>query len=409
MADQDDTLLKLPAAGEGPRTGQDSNDILQTVSEIKSNILEEIKHLRKMLKESKDENKALVDENKSLALENKRLCLKVAELDSKLNANVWQNHRSGKKDLILGDSIIRDIDQTKLQDTVIHCNRGARIQDTINDLDLVAEKGPFGNITLVTGTNDAADHTADVEGTIEKYKTLINKASGMAEKVSVSSILPRKDQSQERVDLLNVSLASMCTDSGEVDLSKVSFIDNTKSFMLQDGDVNDGYFIGDGPHITYGGSNRLARNLKVKVKPGVQDITRTPKHKTKQHQGERQHQQGNGNRHKGSSKRQQEPQRQHHQGHQTGAKGRTNTQQNAQKMSPNRGHRMPWSLNSSQEERENAYRNDDYTMDYLNDRDYRGRCHYCFEEGHNKGSCRHRAPAQCLRCLGYGHKAKHCY
>ncbi len=107
-----------------------------------------------------------------------------------------------------------------------------------------------------------------MDGVIEKYKLLLEKAAGMAEKVTLSSILPRKDKATEKVDILNAGLVTLCDD-----LPQVEYINNDPLFKLQDGEINDGYLIGDGPHLTKSGTNKLARTLKLKPKGKISQRT----------------------------------------------------------------------------------------------------------------------------------------
>ena len=48
----------------------------------------------------------------------------------------------------------------------------------------------------------------------------------------------------------------------------VSFINNVRSFYLQDGTVNDGYLLPDGVHLTKPATNKLVANLKLQLKHG---------------------------------------------------------------------------------------------------------------------------------------------
>ena len=176
---------------------------LQTeVSNIQATYNHQITSLEKAL--SKKE-KALLDrdnECKRLNEENTERCVQIAKLNTKINCKAWQVHRKDKDNLLTGDSVIRDMDEKKLVNTKIHHHRGAKVNDIINDLDKLADEGPYINITLTVGTNDIADQTAYMDGILDKYKTLLYKATDMAQKVTVSSILPHKEEAMEKVGLL---------------------------------------------------------------------------------------------------------------------------------------------------------------------------------------------------------------
>jgi hypothetical protein len=52
----------------------------------------------------------------------------------------------------------------------------------------------------------------------------------------------------------------MCADK-----EHVTYMDNTLSFKLGDGSINDGYYLADGVHITRAAVNKLASNLKLGI------------------------------------------------------------------------------------------------------------------------------------------------
>ncbi len=50
------------------------------------------------------------------------------------------------------------------------------------------------------------------------------------------------------------------------------FVDSSPSFMLGDGSINDGYLLTDGVHLTKPAMNKLAKNLKLKIKDKVEGV-----------------------------------------------------------------------------------------------------------------------------------------
>ena len=56
-------------------------------------------------------------------------------------------------------------------------------------------------------------------------------------------------------------------------------MDNTPSFKLGDGSVNDGYLFADGVHITRSAMNKLAMNLKLQVKDRGEGVCRNMKNR----------------------------------------------------------------------------------------------------------------------------------
>ena len=84
--------------------------------------------------------------------------------------------------------------------------------------------------------------------------------------MTVSGICPRLKPADigEHIDAVNAGLVSLCAEKG------ATFADNTPSFSLRDGNVNDGYLTPGGVHITNAAMNRVAQNLKLRVKDTAQ-------------------------------------------------------------------------------------------------------------------------------------------
>ena len=80
----------------------------------------------------------------------------------------------------------------------------------------------------------------------ETYSAVIDTAIVKARTVIVSSIYPRltTNETTNTIDAVNAGLVSLC------DEKSVAFINNTPSFTLSDGSVNDGYLQRDGVHLT---------------------------------------------------------------------------------------------------------------------------------------------------------------
>ena len=80
---------------------------------------------------------------------------------------------------------------------------------------------------------------------VEAYSAVIDTALVKARTVIVSSVYPRltTNETTSTIDADNAGLVSLC------DEKNVAFINNTPSFTLSDGSVNDGYQQ-DGVHLT---------------------------------------------------------------------------------------------------------------------------------------------------------------
>ena len=155
--------------------------------------------------------------------------------------------------LVLADSILRDVDITKLKDTTFVSQSGAKISNLRDKLNS-HHGSSFDSITLHVATNDLesiSEHPDKIPDVIEEYSKLIDDAKAMTSTVKVSSVCPRLDGCSELVAPFNAALGVLCQES------EVNFVDHTPSFTLSDGVINDGYIWRNGPHLTRPGVNRL--------------------------------------------------------------------------------------------------------------------------------------------------------
>ena len=172
--------------------------------------------------------------------------------------------------MLLGSSLIRDIDPDKLKDTSVICKRGGTIK-TIQDEVQGLSRG-YNNITLVVGGNDCDNQpTSCPTDIVSNYHNLAKMSLSKCKTLTVSSVCPRltSDVTQTQIDNGNVGLMFMCED-----MDKVTYVDNSPSFKLGDGTINDGYFTADGVHITRAGVNKLAKNLNLRTRNPAEEACR---------------------------------------------------------------------------------------------------------------------------------------
>ena len=141
------------------------------------------------------------------------------------------------------------------------------VKQSISSLDRKYE-----HITLVVGGNDCDVKPAvPPKSVVDSFTDLIDSAKDKANHVNVSSICPRLncEIAQDTIESANAGLQVACTEKADV-----SYMDNTPSFKLADGSLNDGYYLADGIHITRAATNKLARNLKLRIKDNVEGACR---------------------------------------------------------------------------------------------------------------------------------------
>ena len=153
---------------------------------------------------------------------------------------------------------------------------------------------------------------------------------------------------------------------------EVEFVDNSPSFFLRDGSVNDGYLIQDGVHLTRRATNKLASNMKLRIKDCVSGVCRAAQDRHKKVQKPTSHglktDQSNGETAKTT----------------TNSIPRHNAYNKRPKYTP-------------QERRHNTETHEQQAV----------RCFNCYESNHTSTACKWDKPVVCFKCGESGHKEKH--
>ena len=243
--------------------------------------------------------------------------------------------------LILADSILRDVDKQKLIDTSLVSLPGAKIA-TLREKLGNYHGSTLESVTFHVATNDLdsiKDNPDKLDDIVSEYKGMIEDCKRLTSSVIVSSVCPRMDDVGELVEPFNNALKELCDDD------HVTYIDHSCNFKLGDGKINDGYIWKNGPHLTRPGVNRLVRNLNIRTRAGILDVTR--------------------------------PHVRHNYG----------TNSSSKSDRPNRN-----TISSTSA--------DDVVINHDG-------CKRCNERGHNVERCRHFHPVKCNTCHMRGHKSKH--
>ena len=181
----------------------------------------------------------------------------------------------------------------------------------------------------------------------------------------MSTVCPRaKSQAvKDCIEQVNAGLVAVCDN-----YDKVTLNDSTQLFFTADGEVNDGYIMRDGVHITNTAMNRLAKKWGLRMKDESKGVCtlyrpndRSPRNNSSGYQQQNQRQnnqrQYNNNHH----------QQQHYQGNQR-YQGYHQSQRNGNEPT----------------------------------------CYNCGEENHVRSNCKFNHPIRCYACGGRGHKARDC-
>ena len=339
---------------------------------------------------------ARVDE---LVVENMSLRDRISKLTSESQKLQWELHHQNKstKKLLIGSSIIRDIDSAKLVNTDVRSIGGAKVKTVKDELENMNSQ--LDELIVVVGGNDCDEESREagsVHDILETYDSLIEIAKTKADSITVSSICPRNTavKTQTSIDALNAGLQDLCATKG------CEYVDQRGSFTLGDGSINDGYILSDGVHLNRSGANRLAKNLKLKVKDNVKDITKPRKHdKAKPKPGNR-----DNSPHDLGATRHGGPHGERHSpgiARRPGNPGNFGRELHAKDTRP-RTADFP------------APRDPRYNRDMTGHHDANSNarptyaCFNCGETNHNRDTCRWDTPVTCFYCKQRGHKQKHC-
>ncbi len=150
----------------------------QTVQEL-HNIKAQIQPISKLaheLREFHKEHVRLITEMQEKLhekeSENADLRSRVATLTVELQASKWGIFTKKPSDIVLSDSILGDVDQSKLVNTKMVSLSGGRVHTLQDELKKPEYHGAkYNNLTFMAGTNDLQD----VNGDAEKVTTIIEK------------------------------------------------------------------------------------------------------------------------------------------------------------------------------------------------------------------------------------------
>ena len=293
------------------------------------------------------------------------------------------------KTLLIGDSIIRDINVRGLIDTVdVKCIRGARtsvINDELKDMDIAV----YETVIVHSGTNDCTSDHKLREGT-NAYKDLINDMKERAPDTTLilSTVCPRTDskQANKRVTTFNKEIRKYAAKDN------IKLIDNE-----QLSDVKD-TLDSRGLHLSTVGTKHLLRNINK-----VCAITVKPVKETKQSRSKSTQANFSTSSSTQPATRVNSAPVQHHSRprHSRGSafapnQPRQRTRQfepQSSTLTPNQSSRRRQFVSRGSQER---------NVDNK-------RCFFCGEQNHVKRNCRHGKAISCHSCGQLGHKASMCF
>ena len=218
-----------------------------------------------LMKQFNDINK----ENDTTKSDNALLRNEILTLRADLQQRDWPLQPSDSVDkpaLFVGSSMLRDIDNDKISNAYVHSISGGKIQDVVTYLNDIPT-GKYKSVTLLIGSNDCEDLSTSVTDITRNYTDLIQLAKSKVSETIIASILPRycpdNTTVSERIDIINAELQVMCTENGS------KFMNNNCAFKLQDGKINDGFYLperhsGKLVHLNDRGTMKLCDLMGIK-------------------------------------------------------------------------------------------------------------------------------------------------
>ena len=207
-----------------------------------ANLASQAQDLRRQLAKSKDELRTclekLEDRDKSLQI---KLSLRL-RLEMTMDKN-----RNPKEDLIIGSSIIRDLDESLYKDTKVVATSGATPDDLTSTLKTLSSEGKsYKRIAIVAGGNQLRDNPENVSDTINSMRATIAAVKEISDRVAICELPPRmnSDKAAEAIQMYNLELRTLTseTESDFIETSTESdFIETSPVFHLANGLPNDGY------------------------------------------------------------------------------------------------------------------------------------------------------------------------
>ena len=165
--------------------------------------------------------------------------------------------------LLLGTSLLRNVDPNKLKDWEVIAKGGATVDDLHTILSNIPEEKHFNKLTIVAGSIDI--EKKKIDDIITDYLALTVTATHKADTIAICGILPRTDKDlTEKTSKLNEELRKTCQDTGH------EYLEVDDTFYLRNGKVNSACLLQDGLHLTKYGVDNLVKSCHLALKQDVE-------------------------------------------------------------------------------------------------------------------------------------------
>jgi ribA/ribD-fused uncharacterized protein len=240
------------------------------VNELKDDITEMRKTQTKML-EMMQKMTDSVQTEKDLRLkaeENLKRVQETLKPDQTLN----EQSATAKPSLLLGTSLLRNVDAKCLDNWEVIAKGGATVDDLLKALNDLPDVKTYAEIVVVGGSIDV--ESKSVDDIVTDFQALTVSSEQRTEKTTICSILPRTDKDlAQKTKTVNDALKKACDDGNG------TFLEIDDSFHLQNGSVNTASLTEDGLHLSKHGVDVLLKNCNVKMKDGAESAFTTTRYK----------------------------------------------------------------------------------------------------------------------------------
>jgi regulator of replication initiation timing len=250
----------LTLVSESEQTNSELTALNATIANMGSEMTQlrhSVTNLNEAVSEVKSQNTNLLQKVDKLENENSLLKQQLAKVTQ-------ARATKPKPSLIIGSSMIRDLEPINPNTLDVKSISGANLTEINKQIESLAKSEPikYDAVYIVGGSIDC-ESEATTQTIADVARTTVSNAMKLGERVVLSSILPRTDNGGANMKGENVN--PLLKDLSN-QINNVTFCDNDGSFRLADGSPNDAYLMPHGHHLNYKGSERLAKNLNVPAK-----------------------------------------------------------------------------------------------------------------------------------------------
>ena len=164
-----------------------------------------------------------------------------------------------KPSLLLGTSLLRNVNEQKIEHFEVMAKGGASLNDLNVALSALPNDKSYEKIIIVGGSIDIESKSP--KDVTDDFQALAVSATLRADKTVICSIPPRTDKDlSTEIHATNISVQEMTNAEG------IGYVDLDELFLLKNGSVNKPLLHSDGLHLSKHGVDNLIAACEVKLK-----------------------------------------------------------------------------------------------------------------------------------------------